>query len=89
MTINARSATMLLVVVAAACATGRRISAQRLVDPSLMKASAKDLDPEHRPWEKAKQKPMPTFSSNDRARWATVRAKNSGATPRFSTHRYR
>jgi hypothetical protein len=75
MIVPARSVAVVLIAVAAACGTGRLLTAQRLYEPSLMREPGADPDVDRRPtWPTTKPKPMPTFGSNDRARWATVRA---------------
>lgn len=53
----------LLVTVAVASAAGRLLSTQNVAEPSLP-----------RKWSAERPTPMPTFSSNDRSRWATIRA---------------
>jgi hypothetical protein len=75
MNVSLRSVSVLLIVVATASAAGRLFSAQKLNEPSLARETGADPDVDRRPvWSALKPKPMPTFSSNDRARWATVRA---------------
>jgi hypothetical protein len=75
MNVSLRSVSMLLIVVATASAASRLFSAQKLNEPSLAREIGADPDVDRRPaWSDKKPKPMPTFSSNDRARWATVRA---------------
>lgn len=73
MIVSARSAVVLLVVVAAACGTGRILTAQRVYEPTMHRV-ADDTNDRRSNWPAATPRPMPTFSSNDRARWATVRA---------------
>jgi hypothetical protein len=51
----------LVIVLAGACACGRLLSTQRVYEPSMR-------------WPALQPRVMPTFSSNDRSRWATVRA---------------
>jgi hypothetical protein len=58
----------LLLAVTTGITTARIIGVEFLYDPSLYKAY-----PE-RKWPEAKPEPFPTFSSNDRSRWAAVRA---------------
>jgi hypothetical protein len=53
----------LLITVAAATVAGRLLSAELLFEPSVPKS-----------WPATRPRPMPTFSSNDRSRWATIRA---------------
>src|SRR5262245_54509438 len=64
----------LFIVVAVAVACGRILATQLLIEPIIH-----DNPPEHkktgkRPWPNKAPKAMPTFGSNDRSRWATVRA---------------
>jgi hypothetical protein len=63
----------LLIAVAASQAVGRIASAERLYEPSLHRPKGSEYNglplwPEKRP------DPWPTFSSNDRSRWAAVRS---------------
>jgi hypothetical protein len=69
-----RSASALLIVAAFGVACGHIISAQRVYEPSLAEDYRFPTDRRVPVWPKARPKPMPTFSSNDRSRWATVRA---------------
>jgi hypothetical protein len=63
----------LLITVAVGVAGGRLLSAERLNEPSVHRADDDRTTP--RPaWPKARPAPSPTFSSNDRSRWALVRA---------------
>src|SRR5215212_6565160 len=63
----------LLIAIAVAIACGRIVSVQRVYEPAFHKDLAKEVD--RRPlWPKARPDPMPMFGSNDRARWATIRA---------------
>lgn len=57
------TACRLLILVAVAMACARIASAQLVYEPG-----------QPRRWPAERPRPMPTFSSNDRARWATVRA---------------
>ena len=59
---SARRISTILIIVAAAMALGRILSAELLVEPSITA----------RPWPDKRPEPMPTFSSNDRSRWCTV-----------------
>ncbi|MGH7226516.1 MAG: hypothetical protein ACRELF_25140, partial [Gemmataceae bacterium] len=65
---------LLPIIAAATMAVGRILSAQLVHEPSL--SVMRPDDPEHptRKWPATPPRPMPTFSSNDRSRWATVRA---------------
>src|SRR6185369_672054 len=62
-----------LIVVAGGMALGRILSAELLYEPSLHRTST-DPDYAGRKWPAERPRPMPTFSSNDRSRWCTVRA---------------
>jgi hypothetical protein len=55
----------LLITVAAATVAGRLLSNERVFEPSV---------PNPQVWPAIRPRPMPTFSSNDRSRWATIRA---------------
>src|SRR5207253_995376 len=62
----------LLITLAAGLTAGRIASAERLHEPSVHKAPGEDVP---RPaWPATRPEPWPTFSSNDRSRWAAVRA---------------
>src|SRR5262245_30412934 len=67
----------LLITVTAATVIGRIGSAQFLPEPDLhtMKRTPQD---QRRLWLTERPTPMPTFGSNDRSRWATVRALVDG-----------
>jgi hypothetical protein len=63
----------LLIVLAVGVAGGRILSAERLSEPSVHRAPGASNVP--RPaWPATRPEPWPTFSSNDRSRWAVVRA---------------
>ena len=64
---------VLITVVAAGAAAGRILSTENVHDPSLHRpeGAAGDTRPA---WPKTRPEPYPTFGSNDRSRWATVRA---------------
>jgi hypothetical protein len=63
----------LLIVLAASVAGGRILSAERLSEPSVHRPPDQPGIP--RPsWPSTRPDPWPTFSSNDRSRWAVVRA---------------
>lgn len=64
----------LLIVVAAAMAMGRILSAELVYEPSLSRSWPDDPDHPRRAWPATPPRAMPTFSSNDRSRWAAVRA---------------
>lgn len=67
-----RSACVLMAVVAVAAIGGRILSATFVYEPPLYR-NAEDPPP-GRVWPKNRPEPTPTFSSNDRSRWATIRA---------------
>ncbi len=72
-----RYACTLLILAAAATVAGHIGSAQYLPEPDLhtMKRTPQD---QRRVWPTERPTPMPTFSSNDRSRWATIRALVDG-----------
>src|SRR5438105_7107665 len=71
-----------LIAVVAGMLGGRILSVDRVYEPALFRASAPPAGDEgrvgpyspRRPWPATRPEPMPTFGSNDRARWATIRA---------------
>ncbi len=64
----------ILITVALGGALGRLMSTQLLYEPSLYKDENNPEDKLTRIWPKTRPVPSPTFSSNDRSRWATIRA---------------
>ncbi|HTU92464.1 MAG TPA: hypothetical protein VMF69_20450, partial [Gemmataceae bacterium] len=64
----------LLIVVATAAALGRVLSAELVYEPSLSRDWPGDPGHYRRSWPATPPRAMPTFSSNDRSRWAAVRA---------------
>jgi len=64
----------LLIAVAAAGAAGRILSAERLYEPSRAVPPGGRADGRYQVWPDKQPRPMPTFGSNDRSRWDTVRA---------------
>ena len=64
----------LLIAVAAAVATGHILSAENLVEPHLARPANAPPDDSTKPWPITPPRAMPTFGSNDRSRWATVRS---------------
>jgi hypothetical protein len=60
-----------LIVVAVGIALGRLASAERLYEPSIHTKRSSASAPPPR-WPETPPRPMPTFGSNDRSRWATV-----------------
>ena len=69
-----RRVCVLLIVVATAMALGRILSAQLVYEPSLSEPWPNDPGHYRRPWPATPPRPTPMFSSNDRSRWAAVRA---------------
>src|SRR5437868_50580 len=65
-------------VLTLAAMTARVCSAERVYEPSIFKPDPSNPDPEavqaQRVWPTTRPQPMPTFGSNDRSRWATIRA---------------
>jgi hypothetical protein len=72
-TLSLRSVFVLIIGAAAAMAVGRILSAERVYEPSysIPKSPASGRASG---WPQTVPRPMPTFSSNDRSRWATVRS---------------
>jgi hypothetical protein len=68
-----RQLSNLIVLVAFGMAVGRILSAELLLEPSLYRGPG-ETSPTKRAWPPTRPAPMPTFSSNDRSRWATVRS---------------
>jgi hypothetical protein len=64
---------VLLIAVTFATSLGRIWSALRVYEPTYFKAED-DPNDWQGPWPRNRPRPMPTFGSNDRSRWATVRA---------------
>ncbi len=62
----------ILITVAVGAALGRLFSTQLVLEPSLHR-NEQDPNDIRRHWPKVRPAEMPTFSSNDRSRWATVR----------------
>lgn len=67
-----RGVAVLLVVLATAMGAGRILSVQRVYEPTMHRDPG-DPGDRRSAWPTSTPRPMPTFSSNDRARWATVR----------------
>jgi hypothetical protein len=68
-----RGAYALLIALAVGLTAGRILSAERLFEPSVHRPDDRPDVP--RPaWPRSRPEPWPTFSSNDRSRWAAVRA---------------
>jgi len=70
-----RTAYTLMTIAMVAAITGRILSVERVYEPSMYRALG-DTRPTAPPrdWPKTRPLPMPTFSSNDRSRWATIRS---------------
>lgn len=63
----------LLIIVAVSLAASRIVSAQRVYEPAMATDGFKKNDWRGR-WPEKRPNPSATYSSNDRSRWATVRA---------------
>ena len=63
----------ILIVTAAAITAGRILSANLVYEPYLHRDES-DTQSSARLWPKKRPQPTPMFSSNDRSRWATIRA---------------
>ncbi len=68
-----RQAYVLLITLAAGVSAGRILSVQLVYEPALYRPAQRP-DLPGRAWPERPPKAMPTFGSNDRARWATIRA---------------
>ena len=71
-----RSVFLLLMVMAVAIAAAKTVGAENVIEPSRYKAAEPGgygSEPDRR-WPDTRPDPIPTFSSNDKSRWATVRA---------------
>src|SRR4051794_29930873 len=68
-----RTISTLLITIAAAAAAGRIMAVGRVYEPWLFR-DEKNPEDHRTAWPKTRPAPMPTFSSNDRSRWATARA---------------
>ena len=71
-----RSAFLLLTAVAVAIAAAKTVGAENVYEPSRYRPEEKGgygYEP-RREWPGERPEPAPTFSSNDKSRWATVRA---------------
>lgn len=71
-----RSAFLLLTAAAVAIAAAKTVGGENVYEPSRYKAEVKGgygYEPD-REWPKSRPDPVPMFSSNDKSRWATVRA---------------
>ncbi len=64
----------IMIVVTAGMALGRILCAEFVLEPSLHRDENKPEEKSKRKWPLTRPNPMPTFSSNDRSRWCTVRA---------------
>jgi hypothetical protein len=63
----------ILATVAAATVAGRILAVELIYEPSVHRSDKEPLTA-GRPWPAVRPLPMPTFGSNDRSRWATVRS---------------
>ena len=70
---NRRSVYVLLIVIASATLAGRILSVERVYEPSVSRP-ANVVNGWLLEWPDELPPPTPTFSSNDRSRWATARA---------------
>ena len=71
-----RSAFLLLTAVAVAIAAAKTVGGENVYEPSRYKPAAEGgygYEPD-RKWPETRPDPVPMFSSNDKSRWATVRA---------------
>ncbi|MDY3559580.1 hypothetical protein R5W23_000574 [Gemmata sp. JC673] len=71
-----RSAFLLLTAAAVAIAAAKTVGAENVIEPSRYKAPEQGgygAEPD-RAWPASRPDPHPTFSSNDKSRWATARA---------------
>jgi hypothetical protein len=71
-----RSAFLLLTAAAVAIAAAKTVGGENVYEPSRYKPGEKGgygYEPD-RPWPEKRPDPVPMFSSNDKSRWATVRA---------------
>jgi hypothetical protein len=69
-----RAAYRLMTVVATAIVCARILSVERVYEPSIHRADPPEPNGPTRVWPAKRPMPSPTFSSNDRSRWAMVRA---------------
>jgi len=70
---SSSSVASILIALAFAIALAKLLAAQRLYEPSYHRAPG-ELPGSRSAWPTSRPTPMPTFSSNDRSRWATVRS---------------
>jgi hypothetical protein len=68
-----RMAYVLFIVIAAGSLAGRILAVEQVYEPSVSRP-AEVTNGWRLPWPDTLPTPVPTFSSNDRSRWATVRA---------------
>jgi hypothetical protein len=68
-----KSVYSILIIVAIGAGAGRICSASRVYEPELSAEPGNTAD-RRGAWPAKRPQPMPTFGSNDRSRWATVRA---------------
>jgi hypothetical protein len=70
---SSRSLAWILIVLAMGEACGRILSAHLVYEPNVHRTST-DKPEKGRAWPSERPRPMPTFGSNDRSRWATIHA---------------
>ena len=63
----------LLIIVAVGMAAGRILNTERVYEPTLYR-DPDDKSDTRGNWPSSRPDALPTFSSNDRSRWATIRA---------------
>lgn len=76
---SASSIAGIVIALAMAIALAKLLSAQRLYEPSYHRAPG-EAPGSRSAWPTTRPTPMPTFSSNDRSRWATVRSLGDDGT---------
>src|SRR5262245_22150578 len=71
-----RSVYLLLWMVSVAMMTARVCSSERTYDPTIFAPppGQPEINAPSREWPSTRPQPMPSFGSNDRSRWATIRA---------------
>lgn len=68
-----RSVAAVLIAVAIGAAVGHVLTVERVYEPSLTRAAGEESSP-YPPWPATRPRPTPLLRSNDRSRWATIRA---------------
>ncbi len=69
----ARSVATLLIAAAVGIAAGHVLTVERVYEPSLARAPGEESSP-YPAWPEKRPRPTPLLRSNDRSRWATIRA---------------